>query len=137
MKDWQIIQEMYHKLNSEHGDDLNQVDVVFRENSLLSDIRDYIKLPPEVTGWVYPAKSYVVGICYASWISTDFNEDFYDLLDDETLLFGNDQHFATYSENKEVYDKIIEEFGLPLPNTGVVPHIRKFYLKEFMRDFDA
>ena len=137
MKDWQIIQEMYHKLNSEHGDDLNQVDVVFRVNSLANDVRDYIKLPPEVTGWVYPAKSYVVAICYAHWIAVDFNEDFYDLLDDETLLFGNDPHFAIYSESKEVYDEIIEEFGLPLPNTGVVPHIRKFYLKEFMRDFDV
>lgn len=132
MKDYQIIQEMYHKINSKYGDDLNKVDLIFRDKDIYSDICDYIEKDPEEVGWVYPAKSYIVAICYAQWISMDFSEDFYELLDSEDLLYGNDPYFVRYSDDKELYDKTIEKFGRDLPNKGVIPHIRKFYKEEFM-----
>jgi len=134
MRDWKIRQEMYHRLEQDYSDDLNDVDIVYRTTQLSKDIEDYIKLSPEEMGWVYPAKSYVVAVCYAYWLSKDFNEDFYDLLNDEDLLYKNDPHFVPYHKHKEIYDKLISTFELPLPQTGVVPHIRAYYLSEFMID---
>jgi len=132
MQDWQIRQEMYHKLSSELTDNLNEVDVIYRTNQLDKDISDYITLPPEEMGWVYPAKSYVVAVCYAQWLSEDFDEDLYTLLNHKSLLYNNDPYFKEYNKDKETYNKLIKTFGLPLPNTGVIPHIREYYLKEFL-----
>lgn len=132
MRDWQIRQDMYHKLNSDYSDDLGKVDIIYRTDQLDKDISDYITLPPEEMGWVYPAKSYIVALCYAQWLSEDFSEDLYDLLNYKSLLYNNDPYYKTFDQDQETYKKIIDTFGLPLPNTGVIPHIREYYLKEFL-----
>lgn len=132
MQDWQIRQDMYHKLNSDYSDDLGKVDIIYRTDQLDKDISDYITLPPEEMGWVYPAKSYIVALCYAQWLSEDFSEDLYDLLNYKSLLYNNDPYYKTFDQDQETYKKIIDTFGLPLPNTGVIPHIREYYLKEFL-----
>lgn len=134
LSDWKIRQEMYHRMNSDYGDDLTKVDIIYRDSDIISDVIDYIELPPEEVGWVYPAKSYIVGICYAHWISQDFNEDFYELLNDEMLLYNNDPYFVTYSSGREIYDKILEKYTQSLPETGVIGHIRGYYEKELMID---
>ncbi len=132
MRDWQIRQDMYHKLNTDYSDDLGKVDIIYRTDQLDKDISDYITLPPEEMGWVYPAKSYIVALCYAQWLSEDFSEDLYDLLNYKSLLYNNDPYYKTFDQDQETYKKIIDTFGLPLPNTGVIPHIREYYLKEFL-----
>ena len=132
MQDWQIRQDMYHKLNSDYSDDLGKVDIIYRTDQLDKDISDYITLPPEEMGWVYPAKSYIVALCYAQWLSEDFSEDLYDLLNYKNLLYNNDPYYKTFDQDQETYKKTIDTFGLPLPNTGVIPHIREYYLKEFL-----
>ena len=132
MTEWKIRQELYHKLNSDYTDDLNDIDTTYRTDKLLEDIENYVRLPPEEMGWVYPAKSYVVAVCYAHWISEDFDEDFYEVLNDPDLLYNNDPYFVKYEDDKDVYDSFIQTFKLPLPDTGVVPHIRGYYLEELL-----
>jgi len=132
MKDWKIRQEMYHRLSSDLSDDLNSKDIIYRDHRILKDIDDYIMLPKEETGWVYPAKSYVVAVYYAYWLSLDFGEDFYELLDDESLLYNNDPHFVKYSDDPIIYNLFIENLGQPYPESGVIPDIRNYYIKEFL-----
>jgi hypothetical protein len=132
MKDWKIRQEMYHRLNNDFKDNLDDKDVQVREGTIIEDCVDYIQKPKDLTGWMYPAKSYVVALCYATWLSEDFDEDFLGLLNDPDLLYGNDPYFVTYDDSKDMYDTIIERLGLPLPMTGVVPDIKNYYLDEFM-----
>ena len=63
--------------------------------------------------WIYPAKSYAVAICYANWLSQDFKEPFFDLLDDKDLLYGNDPYFKRYSEDpKQTYIDILNKINL-------------------------
>lgn len=134
LKEWKIRQILSHQLEGDRPDDLNQVDIEYRPDTVYQDSLDYVRT--EGMGWVYPAKSYIVGIAYAYWLSLDFGEDMYEVLDDPDLLFNNDPYFIRYTEDKELYDSLIKELGLPFPNTGVVPHIRSYYLKEFMLDIE-
>lgn len=129
-KEWKIRQAVFHTMQQNFTDDLNQVDMEWRPDTIIKDAIDYVHT--EDMGWVYPAKSYIVGICYAYWLSLDFSEDFYTVLDDPDLLYNNDPYFVPYSEDKAVYDAIIEACGLPLPMSGVVPHVRRFYADEIL-----
>ena len=81
--------------------------------------------------WIYPSKSYFVAICYASWLSEDFDEDFFDLLNDPMLLAGNDPYFKPYDLDGDVYDSILNRVSLPLPMTGMVEDVRSYYEEEF------
>ena len=128
MKEWKIRQEIYHRLNRVYDDDLNKVDIVFRENIVDEALRHFKE---RVDEWIYPAKSYFVAICYASWLAEDFNEDFYELLDDEMLLAGNDPYFVVYSNDRDTYDAILKDIQLPLAMTGMVPDVRGYYEDEF------
>jgi hypothetical protein len=127
MKEWKIRQEIYHRLNKEYTDDLNKVDIKISDNVIddaITHFNTYVK------DWIYPAKSYFVAICYAHWISIDFNENFYELLDDEMLLAGNDPYFIKYSLDKETYDEILKNVEMPIPMKGMVPDVKKYYEEE-------
>ena len=129
MKDWKIKQELYHRLNVVHEDDLSKVNIQ-KTNNVVDDAIKYFN--ERDVGWIYPSKSYVVAICYAWWLSHDFQEDFADLLNDKDLLYGNDPYFKTYSEDTDTYNAIIDKV-LPLNETkGMVPDIKKWYTAEFM-----
>tara|TARA_E500000178_G_C16936627_1_gene714311 strand:- start:218 stop:610 length:393 start_codon:yes stop_codon:yes gene_type:complete len=129
MKDWKIKQELYHRLNVVHEDDLSKVNIQ-KTNNVVDDAIKYFN--ERDIGWIYPSKSYVVAICYAWWLSHDFQEDFADLLNDKDLLYGNDPYFKPYSEDTDTYNAIIDKV-LPLNETkGMVPDIKKWYTAEFM-----
>jgi len=129
MKDWKIKQELYHRLNVVHEDDLSKVNIQ-KTNNVVDDAIRYFN--ERDIGWIYPSKSYVVAICYAWWLSHDFQEDFADLLNDKDLLYGNDPYFKPYSEDTDTYNAIIDKV-LPLNETkGMVPDIKKWYTAEFM-----
>lgn len=129
MNEWKVNQEIYHRLHKNHDDDLNQVDLQTVEGN---DIINWaVKYFTEDPGWVYPSKSYVVAICYAKWLTKDFAEDFFTVLNDPDLLYNNDPTFIPYQESKEIYDSIIEQVGLGFDETqGVIPDIKKYYRLE-------
>ena len=81
--------------------------------------------------FIYPSKSYVVAICYAYWLSKDFGEDFYELLSDKDLLYGNDPYFKTYEEDTKTYDEILKKITPFNENKGIVPDIKNYYMAEF------
>lgn len=128
MRDWKINQELYHRLNTEYTDDLNKIDIVITENIKEDALRHFVEYVDE---WIYPAKSYVVAFCYAYWISQEFfNENFYDLLNDPKLLYGNDPYFKPYNEDPDTYNYLMEHVEFPIPMKGMVPDIREYYNAE-------
>ena len=127
MQDWKVKQKIYHKLNREHDDDLNNVDIEISDDIVNNAIR-YFK--EKDVGWIYPAKSYMVALCYAFWIMEDYNENFYDVLKDPELL-PLDPYFVSYKEDSNTYNEII---GIVFANNkgilkmeGMVPDVRKYY----------
>lgn len=134
MLNWKIQQEIYHKLNQYHDDDLSLHNIEITDNI----IRDAIKyFTTTELGWVYPAKSYVVGICYAKWLNQYFAEDFYESLNDVDLLFGNDPYFVPYEKDKNTYDEIINIIGFNFDETlGIIPDIKKYFIEEFSINYE-
>lgn len=126
MQEWKIKQEIYHRLNHEYRDDLNNVEIVI-SNEYNDIIRHFHE---KVNQWIYPAKSYFVAVCYASWIVEDYGEDLIELLKDPMLLAGNDPYFKTYDEDPNTYDKILKDIELPLKMTGMVPDVKEYYDEE-------
>jgi hypothetical protein len=133
MKDWKVKQEIFHRLNNKYEDDLNDKDIELNADIVENAVKYFTTTE---LGWVYPAKSYVVGICYAKWISELYSENFYELLNDRDLLYGNDPYFIPYNQNKKDYDAIIKIVGLNFDeNTGIIPDIKEYFIKEFNYDY--
>ena len=84
MKDWKARQMAFHATSGDFRDDLNEVDIVISEDIVGDAVMHFEE---KVDEWIYPSKSYVVAICYAKWLEQDFDEDFYEVLDDPDLLF--------------------------------------------------
>ena len=131
MEDWKIRQELYHRLNTVHDDDLNDKDIVITDNIVTDAVR-YFK--EDNLGWIYPSKSYMVAICYARWLSEEFGRNPIDYLNDIDLLFGNDPYFVTYDEDPIIYNQILGYIsGWQFNETkGYVPDVKKYFIEEFM-----
>lgn len=129
-----IRQEIFYRLNSTFDDDLSNVQIQLADENEVVEYAVKYFFDSNI-GWVYPSKSYVVGICYARWISDIWGYEFYNMLDDNELLYGNDPYFLTYSESKEIYDEIIKNVGLNFDeDLGVIPDIKRYFAKEFLID---
>ncbi len=129
MKEWKIRQNIFHRLNHKHDDDLSLHNVEVTENIVDNAVKYFTTTE---LGWVYPAKSYVVAICYARWLNEYFAEDFYDALNDPDLLFGNDPFYVPYEQDKYTYNKILETIGFDFDETaGIVPDVKSYFMKEF------
>ena len=134
MKDWKIQQTLYHKLNQHHDDDLSLHNIKIT-NDIINNAIKYFTTSE--LGWVYPAKSYVVGICYAKWLNYYFAEDFYESLNDQDLLFGNDPYFVPYEKDKDTYDAILNIVSFDFDETlGIIPDIKKYFIEEFLIDYE-
>ena len=130
MKDWRVVQELFHRLNPNPEGDKSNIDLIMSDTIVEDAIRHFYEYVPV---FLYPAKSYFVAILYAKWISDDFDEDFYELLDDEMLLAGNDSFFVKYSDSKYTYDDILKNVDINNmnENIGMIPDVRKYYEEEF------
>lgn len=132
MKEWKVRQQYFDLMNGEnhkYGDDLNEVDIieVDREDIVQYAIQHFKEYVDE---WIYPSKSYVVAIAYAHWIAEDFNEDFYETLNDEELLL-HDPYFVPYENDKYVYDEILEAVSVD-DMGGMLHDIREYYREEIL-----
>jgi hypothetical protein len=133
MKDWKTRQEIYHRIETNHDDDLKNFEIEISETTVEDAVRYFTTTN---IGWVYPAKSYMVGICYAKWLSKDFGGLPLEYLEEETLLHNNDPYFVKYSNDPLTYRKILASIGGWNfdEHIGIVPDVYKYYLKEFMLD---
>jgi hypothetical protein len=129
--DWKIKQEIYHRLNNQHDDDLSLHPVEMSEDIVGSAVRYFSE---NTQGWVYPAKSYVVAICYARWLSEQYGGGGFEYLEDPDLLYGNDPYFVTYSTDPLTYHNILNNIGSwSFDETiGIIPDVRKYFEEEFM-----
>jgi hypothetical protein len=133
MEDWKIRQELYHRLNTVHDDDLNDKNIEITDNVVTDAVRYFTE---KDIGWIYPSKSYMVAICYAKWLSEEFGGNPVDYLNDIDLLFGNDPYFVIYDEDAVTYNQILDCIdGWKFDQTkGMVPDVRKYFIEEFMID---
>lgn len=132
-KDWKFRQEVFHRLQTEHSDDLNTKNVEMTTNVVEDAVRYFNE---REIGWIYPSKSYMVGICYAKWLAQHFGGRPLEYLDDQDLLYGNDPYFVAYHNDPHTYTRILELInGWDFDETqGMVPDVYQYFLEEFMID---
>ena len=128
MQEWKARSKAYHLMNKEYTDDLNKVEIKMTDDVVGEAVRHFNEIVDE---WIYPAKSYFVAICYANWITEDFTESFYEVLDDPDLL-PHDPYFKRYSEDMETYDDILWMCNWKTNKQGMVPDVRKYYEEEML-----
>lgn len=133
--DYKTRQELFHRLNTDHDDDLNNARVEITEEIVENAIRYFYE---KDIGWIYPSKSYMVGICYARWLSEYFGGSPMEYLKDQSLLYNNDPYFLNYELARETYDFILSQIGYWNfdENLGMVSDVKKYFIKEFMLDTD-
>lgn len=64
----------------------------------------------------FPGAARAVAIAAADLVSREFGEDFYEVLNDPSLMNNNDPYFVKYSDAKDVYDEIIKQCARELIN---------------------
>jgi hypothetical protein len=133
MEDWKIRQEIYHRMNTSYPDDIKNFKIEITNDTVADAVRYF---NTRDIGWVYPAKSYMVGICYARWLANEFGNtpDYY--LNDSMLLYGNDPYFVEYHKDPITYDNILAQINGWNFNesSGLVPDVKEYFLKEFLID---
>lgn len=129
MKEWKARQSAYHLTASLFRDDLSDIETLWQPDSVVEDA--LMHFTDYVDEWIYPAKSYVVAICYAYWLGRDFKEPFFEALNDDELLFNNDPHFVPYWQDPETYDAILDRIEFD-DNRGMVPDIYEYYKEEML-----
>lgn len=139
MKDWKINQMLYHASVTEHTDDPSNFETIVDEKNKVERAIWYFDKPDPNIAY-YPSKSYVVALVYAALLNKYFNEDFYEVLSDPDLLYGNDPYFVPYTKDKETYDRILETLGgcdnIPLSGP-LVDHTVRYFFKECLGDTNA
>lgn len=131
MQEWKIKQQLYHRLRKNHPDDLKWV-TIEESDDIVNDAIRYFN--EKDVGWIYPAKSYMVAICYATWIAEDYGEDFYDVLNDPELL-PLDSYFVPYKEDSDTYNSILKNVNIEMK--GMVPDVRGYYDSELGNKFSV
>jgi hypothetical protein len=131
MIEWKVRQEIYHRLNEKFSDDLTDKHVELSSNIIENAVRYFNEAN---IGWIYPAKSYMVGICYAKFLSEEFGGTPEDYLKDPTLLYNNDPYFVDYNTDPTTYNEILNLINGWNFNQcqGMVPDVRQYFVEEFM-----
>jgi len=130
VKDWKIRQEIYHRLNTDFDDDLKTKSVEMSDDVVGNAVRYF---NDRNIGWIYPAKSYMVGICYSRWLSEYFGGEPLDYLKEQSLLFDNDPYYKNYELDQKTYDEILSKINhWNFEEKGLVPDVKKYFIEEFM-----
>ena len=107
--DWKERQRVsYQNHNNDFGD--NNLTVRFewlKEDDLVEQVVDFFRNGSEL---VYPAKYIFVNIVYSHFLEKYFDRDFYESLDDAEMI-ADSPCVVTYSQCKNVYDRVLEEIG--------------------------
>lgn len=112
IKEWKMWQQVYNNLVTEHSDARHLHKRVMSEEIVENALR-YIQVQDDYG--IYPAKSYIVAIIYAVMIQRTYGDDLYESLNDPDLLYGQDEFFIPYSQDKANYDAILERLAM-IPN---------------------
>ena len=109
-------------------DDIN-LPYEFNDSNILQQVINFFNNGSYL---IYPAKSYFVAIIYAKCLEKYFHQNFYEMLNDKDLL-PDDKFFITYQNDKDLYDKILENIGEIWKYDSINKTV-DYFKKEFLVD---
>ncbi|MDR3607742.1 MAG: hypothetical protein P4M08_10220 [Oligoflexia bacterium] len=132
LPEWKLRQALSHRIFPIE-DELQPgaIELVSSPERRLELCIDYFKSPqPEL---YYPCKSYCVAVIYARLLNRCFGVDFFAVLNDPELLFGNDPYFVRYSDDRAFYDAILSKISLDFDESIYqVERTISFFKREFL-----
>lgn len=131
---WKIFQRQYNEVVKTHTDDLDPDRVVVDETRILESAVNYFKEQSPIS--IYPGKSFAVAVIYAVMIKWHYGVDAVAVLHDPDLFLGQDPHYKTYPQAKEIYDQLfIELFEMEKwYEGGWAPQTIKYFKAECTQD---
>lgn len=128
-KEWKMWQEVYNNLVTDHTDDRKYHRFEYNEERVENA---FFYLNEKADYGIYPAKSRMIAIIYATMLEKVYGEDFYEVLNDPDLLFGQDDFFTPYLKDSDTYDAIIARLK-EIPNwleMGWAPKTVEYFYME-------
>jgi hypothetical protein len=134
MKDYEYRRRTFYLLFGQESfeDAHKNFDMIFDYNTVIEDAVTYLK---DGTSYLrFPGAARAVALAAADIIANQFQEDFFEVLNDPFLMNGNDPYFKTYEQDKETYDMILlhisrDNFQWSSPRMAIT---RRLILQEYM-----
>lgn len=109
-------------------------DIIHSPDTVVQDAIEYLR-----TGTSYlrfPGAARAVAISTAAIVSSKFNEDFFEVLNNTNLMNNNDPYFQTYTQSREEYDQILSvvPLGSINWNSERMQITKRLILEEYMLD---
>lgn len=130
MKHWKEYQKRYNEIVKTHTDDLSEMPLFISSENIIEYALEYVTNKPPFN--VYPGKSYIVAIIYATLLNKEYGINIYDSLNDPDLFLGDDPYFKIYSDEPNIYNEIIDKLD-KIPNwieKGWAPQTVKYFYAE-------
>lgn len=105
---WKQFQKRYNEIVTTHTDDASNFETKMHWDIPGTAIEFVTNKSPIA---VYPGKSYIVGIIYATMLNKVYGVDVREALNDPELLYGQDPYFVPYSNDPVVYDDILKRLS--------------------------
>jgi hypothetical protein len=96
----------YHLRGHESFEDEHKnFDIIFDEGTTVEDAATYLT---DGSSYLrFPGAARAVAIATADFVARNFDEDFFEVLNDPFLMQNIDPYFKTYTQDKETYDQIL------------------------------
>lgn len=133
MKPWKEFQQRYNSIVTSHTDDVGNFEVKMNYNIVDAAI-DFVTHKGQYA--LYPGKSYIVGVIYATMLNKEYGVEVKEALDDPELLFNQDPYFVPYSKDPQSYDEILKRLQ-DIPNwleCGWAPQTVKYFYAECTKE---
>lgn len=108
MKEYTYRRISFYALHGQEDfeDEHKNFNMVIDESTVVLDAVTYLK---DGTSYLrFPGAARAVAIAVADFIARNFGENFFEVLNDKNLMNMNDPYFATYDDDKETYDAILQ-----------------------------
>ena len=111
MKEYEYRRHTFYGLRGHESfeDEHKNFNITIHPDSTIEDAVTYLS---DGTSYLrFPGAARAVAIAAADIIANNFKEDFFEVLNDPSLMNLNDPYFRTYSEDKQVYDEILKRIS--------------------------
>ncbi len=109
MKEYEYRRTVFYQLHGHESfeDEHKNFNYTIENETVIQDAITYLL---DGTSYLrFPGAARAVAIAVADLISREFGEDFFEILNQNTLMNNNDPFFKTYKEDQETYDAILEK----------------------------
>ncbi len=108
MKEYEYRRTVFYQLHGHESfeDEHKNFNYTIENGSVVQDAITYLL---DGTSYLrFPGAARAVAIAVADLISREFGEDFFEILNQSSLMNNNDPFFKTYKEDQKTYDAILE-----------------------------